>query len=736
MGESGQVILTPGIGDIRSLFVDRAHAFRKSEEVSTPYVYEVTMQSEAVTADHNLTESIYSPVPGGAQPVPDDVREGANGHTRRDDEHINEPSKSDPLFENLTIHTAMTATSHVGHLRFDFMGEGPLAHVKHPHVFIQATRQNWTGHIEIDPSRREVTGSNTQRQDYALGPDRAPGFASYFVARFSEPFVAHGIAYGEFIQDGISSGNGTHLGAYVKFPETSSRVEVRTGVSFISIEQAKLNLELEAPDSKSFDTAVEELKSTWLEKLDRVAIEGVNKTDNNHDPLTIFYTALFHALQYPSDLSEPTGPETGGLRRFYSGYTDSVHSVHDSYYQSWSIWDTYRAEHSLLTLFAPERVNSMMRSLLKIYSWSGWLPMWANIIETNIMIGTHVDAILSNALSRGFNSYNITQAWSGVKKNAFTPPDNDTDLLFFDREGFTPAEARAGLTSYMSPSQNFVSNDQWSESASRTLDYSFDDHAASIVASYANDSAAAAALRERSKNYKNLFNSATGFFEARNANGSFAGAGQGWCEGDAWVYAFAVPHDISGLASLHGGPAALKAKLDTYFSENHNDHTNEPSHHVPYLYSALGFPSSTAETIRAIGWENYNATSAGLSGNEDLGQMSAWYIFSAMGFYPLDSAGEEYIVGTPFFEKIVVRLPAGVRTGGRIEEGEEKAEEHTLTISAPGVSDGKRIYVKHLRVDGESIEKPMLRHSQIVNARRIEFEMSESPTEWGGAGIL
>jgi predicted alpha-1,2-mannosidase len=515
-------------------------------------------------------------------------------------------------------------------------------------------------------------------------------------------------------------------------------------MSFISVEQAKLNLELEAPDAKSFDTAVEELKSAWLEKLNRVVIEGVNKTSGDHDPRKIFYTALFHALQYPADFSEPTGPESGGLRRFYSGYTDSVHSDYDSYYQSWSIWDTFRAEHSLLTLFAPERVNSMMRSLLRIYDWSGRLPMWANIVETNIMIGTHVDAVFANALSRGFNDFDIIKAWDGVKKNAYTPPDNDTDLLFFDREGFTPAEVRAGLTTYVSSSQGYVANDLWSESASRTLDYSFDDHAASIVAAYANDTAASLALQSRSKNYKTLFNPSTTFFEARNANGTFAGSTQGWCEGDAWVYAFAVPHDPAGLTALHGGAAALKRKLDAYFAGDHNDHTNEPSHHVPYLYSALGYPSDTARTLREIAWENYNATSAGLSGNEDLGQMSSWYIFSAMGFYPLDPAGEEYIAGSPFFEKMTLTLPKGASTGGRTsgvssfwEENDGKEEEeHILTILAPGVADGKRIYVKSLKVDGEEISRPVLRHGKIVTARTIEFEMSPEPTDWGLQGVL
>ena len=369
----------------------------------------------------------------------------------------------------------------------------------------------------------------------------------------------------------------------------------------------------------------------------------------------------------------------------------------------------------------------MMRSLLRIYDYSGRLPMWANIVETNIMIGTHVDAVLANALSRNFTSFNITKAWEAVRKNAFEPPINDTQLLYYDREPYTPDEARAGLTAYLE--LGYVPNDHWAESASRTLDYAFDDHAAAIVASHAGDNQTAAHLHARSKNYRNLFNAATASMQARNANGSLASPSQGWTEGDAAIYTFAVPHDPAGLASLSGGPETLKQNLDAYFASGANDHSNEPSHHVPYLYAAIGFPASTARLVRAIAAENYNATAAGLSGNEDLGQMSAWYVFSALGFYPLDPAGDGYVVGAPFFEKVTLRLPAGVATGGVSVSQEEECE---VVISAPGART--KPFVKGLWVDGREVKKAGLRHGEVVRARRIEFEMSEVPTRWGMGG--
>jgi len=356
MGESGQVVVVPGVGEVRPLFEERGHAFRKEEERCTAYVYEVEIAVESGRGGGNLTESAFSPVPGGGQSVPEEVREGANGRVRRDwvdggevIGNAHEPSHAGPgrheAYEehkgNDTIKVAMTASSHVGHLRFEFPQSQSQAS-NEPYVFIQATRQNWTGSMFIDPESQEVYGSNPQRQDYALGPYRAPGFSGYFVSRFSQPFASYGITHGASLETNETEGKGEHLGAWVKFDPSCNKVEVRTGVSFVSIEQARKNLDIEAPSSVSFDDAVETLKEEWLKKLDRVQIEGVNETAAEYDQRTIFYTGLFHGLQYPSDFSEPLETIEGGRRTWYEGYTDQVREGEDSYYQSWSIWVSYR----------------------------------------------------------------------------------------------------------------------------------------------------------------------------------------------------------------------------------------------------------------------------------------------------------------------------------------------------------------------------------------------------------
>ncbi|KAJ5818983.1 hypothetical protein N7474_004574 [Penicillium riverlandense] len=719
MGEAGQVVLTPGMGTVQPLFQNRGLAFNKENERSTAYVYEVLLNgTQLLNRDWNSTAEAVGDGPdaGGGQAVPEDVKEGANGRTRK---RRTLPSDES---QDRTIQVAMSADAHAGHLRFDFKGN---TNSSEPWVFIQASRQNWTGAVHIDVNNREVYGYNTERQDYMLGPFKAPSFKGYFVSRFSHPFAAYGVADGGNITEGKQTRTGNFTGAYVKFSGDTSRVEVRTGISYVSIAQARKNLELELPDDKAFEDTVDKVKAAWLEKLGRVTIDGVNNTDPNQNQRTIFYTGLFHALQYPSDYSEPTSNDADAPRVFYSGYTDSVHTDNDSYYQSWSIWDTFRAEHSLLTLFAPERVNSMMRTLLRIFDWSGRLPMWANMIETNIMIATNADVVLANALERGFRSFDVGKAWTAVKKDAYEPPEHDMELLYYDREPNTPQEVRAGLSAYMK--QGWVSDDAWAEAASRTLDYAFNDYACAVVASHAGESNdTVSELMARSGNWANLWNNETQFMQARNGNGTWADKTFGWTEGDDWVYTFDVMHDVKKLAELFGGREQMRDKLDEYFQGGHNQQSNEPSHHVPYLYSVLGYPMKSAETIRPVAWDNYNSTSAGLSGNDDLGQTSAWYIFSALGFYPVNPATDEYIVGTPFFDKVTIRLPRGVSTGGEVSGTEEK----TLIISAPGAPS--KPYVKSLKIDGTEVNVPVLKHGDIVKAESIEYEMSEVPTSWGG----
>ncbi|WVR06761.1 hypothetical protein IAU60_003796 [Kwoniella sp. DSM 27419] len=623
--------------------------------------------------------------------------------------------------EKGSIEVEMTSTSRVGHLKYTF---APAGAGFDPHVVVQASRKTWLlhgdqpeakvpyypqGHIEIDADRREVYGWNDERQDRVLVGGELPArdFKGYFVARFSRPWDSAGVSYGGKVQPGVLVGNGEVLAAYVQFDEHAEEVEVRVGVSFISIEQARRNINLEVPDGQSLAQTSEKTRSAWLDKLSLLSANG--STESN---LTVLYTSFAHTLVYPYEISELL---SSGQWAYYSGYLDKV--VEGISYSGYSIWDTFRAQTAWLLLVAPERVGEMVQSMIQDWREGGWLPMWKNIVETNIMVGTHADSIVAQAMRAGVKGFDWNEAWQAVRKDAFTPPDRDTELEFGDREEGTPQEVRAGLTEYMK--LGYVAADLHAESGSRTLDYAYDDHAAAIVAGLVGAKDDAKHLHDRSRNYKSIYNQATGHMEARNSDGTWAGREAGWTEGDDWAYTLDVMHDVPGLIELMGGRKALVDFLDRHFEGGHNLHTNEPSHHIPYMYTLAGAPHKTQEWVRRIGQSDYNHTAGGLSGNEDCGQMSAWYLFSALGLYPVDPANATYILGSPFFDSLSLRLPAHPSTPGR-------QMERTIKVSAEGASANK-VYVNNVTVDGVPVDGPSISHEALIRGGEWVWAMARTP---------
>src|SRR5262249_33392249 len=418
-------------------------------------------------------------------------------------------------------------------------------------------------------------------------------------------------------------------------------VEVQVGTSFISIEQARANLDAELP-AWNFEATRNELKQIWNAKLGIASVEGATD-DQKH----IFYTGLYHALLYPKLLSENG--------RYYSAFDDQIHNGVS--YTAFSIWDTFRAENSLLTLFAPERIDAMINALLQDYREGGWLPKWPNPSYTNIMIGTHADSLIAEAINKGFSGFDHQLAYQAVYKDASTPPEGDTTRRWLDREPGVPYEARAGLT--YAQRLGYIPADKVSESASSTLEESYDDYAVAQIARAVGKSAEYELFMRRARNYRNLFNSARGFMQARNSDGSLATPDAGWTEGDQWVYLFAPLHDIPGVMALLGGRVAFNARLDEHFGAHHNQHDNEPSHHYAYLYDYGGQPWKTQALVRRIAREAYANSPSGVLGNEDCGQMSAWYVFTALGFYPVNPASAQYMIGSPMFARVILNLPNG-----------------------------------------------------------------------------
>ncbi|KAF4574330.1 hypothetical protein EYR36_005663 [Pleurotus pulmonarius] len=646
MGESGQVVVIPGAGDIKSNFEDRGMDFNKDTEVRTASYYSVEL----------------------------DALEGG------------------------TILAEQSATSRVGHLRFTFQ------HTSTPYVVVEATRAAVVGHtdtsnttlhigsIRIDPHTREVCGSNPERQDSIIGPLSTParGFSGYFCARFAQPFATWGVTTNGTIHDGVLRRDDRLLSGFATFAPSTRVVDVRIGVSFISIEQARRNLDREVPDGETLEATAQKTRAAWAEKLDRIRVEGATEKQK-----TIFYTAFFHSLQYPYETSEEG--------RYYSGFDDQVHEGES--YNGYSIWDTFRAEWAWLILFAPERMPGMITSMLNDFKEGGWLPKWKNVIETNIMVGTHADSQISEAVVKGVRGFDLELAWQAVVKDATVPPVNDSTTIY-GKKSDVDYEVRSGLSTVYAE-KGWVASDIHSEAGSCTLDYSYDDYAISLFADALNKTEDAHFYRERGLgNPFKIFNDETGFMEARNANGSFAGPDAGWTEGDKWIYTFDVVQNIPELALRRGGNASFVQFLDEHFDGGHNQHTNEPSHHIPYLYAMVDAASKTQERVRSIAVTDYDDTPTGLLGNEDCGQMSAWYLFSALGFYPVDPASGNYVIGSPFFDKATVRLPGVARP---------------LVISSLGAPS--QIYVENSVINGEKISNSLITHTQLIHGGELRSKV-------------
>jgi predicted alpha-1,2-mannosidase len=591
---------------------------------------------------------------------------------------------------NRVLKTSVTATDHCGYFRFAFP-QTALAT-----VLIEATRHGVTGHIELDPDKQEITGYNPERADARFGSLALPNFRGYFVIQFRNRAQSFGTFIGDHRDKNNRSITGDNVGAWFSLPaQDGDVVEVKVGTSFISLEQARKNLAIELPDW-NFDQVTAHLRDEWNRKLSFAELNGVTD-DERH----IFYTALYHALLYPKLFSENG--------KYYSAFDDSVHP--GVQYTAYSIWDTFRAEHSLLTLIAPERVDDMITGLLHDYQEGGWMPKWPNPSYTNIMIATHADSLVAESMTKGFHNFDRELAWKAVYKDAMTPPDDDEHRRWLDEEEHNPYEARGGLTWYKK--FGYIPADKTSESASSTIEDSYDDWCVAQIARLLGRKDDYKFFLKRSLNYRNLFNPATGFFQARNSDGTWADPEEGWTEGDQWVYNFAALHDIPGVISLMGGNEKFLHRLDDHFNGNHNQHDNEPSHHYAYLYNYGGQPWKTQAKVREIATKLYANRPDGLSGDDDCGQMSAWYVFSALGFYPVNPASAEYIIGAPLYPHAALHLGNG----------------RTFTIDAHNVS-ATNIYIQSVRLNGKPLTVPVVRWADLQSGGTLEFEMGPAPSDW------
>ncbi|MFT3701103.1 MAG: GH92 family glycosyl hydrolase [Agriterribacter sp.] len=662
MGDYGYVSVMPQTGALKVLPEERALKFSHANEISTPYYYSTTLETT----------------------------------------------------DNKQIKSEIAGASHCGIVRFTFPAS------KDAHIIVQGINLNsaikhWAndytqrlktlkGYVNINKAKNEITGYNPDRMSAQIGPEM-PNFKGYFIIQFSKPFSNYGTWDNMDLNGSSTEQYGTRMGAYIGF-ETHAQevVEVRIATSFISIEQARKNLEIELK-GKDFKALVQSTRDVWQKSLSRISVDGISE-----DQKTIFYTAMYHTMQLPREMSE--------YGKYYSGFDDKIHNGES--YTDYSLWDTYRALHPLLIFTQPERVNAMVNAMLQMYKEGGRLPMWPNPAETNIMIGTHADEVIADAYIKGFRGYDVNLAYKALLHDAMDPPLNDTGLRYGDRDPWTDYEAQAGVTYFKKI--GYVPVDKTAESVSRTIEYSVDDYAVAQMAKGLGKTDDYKKLMALSKNYKNLYDPATGFLLGRNVDGSIAekdtaGKWQGFTEGDQWTYTFGAMHDAPGMIEMMGGKEKFIAKLDENFAGKHYRHDNEPGHHYIFLYDYCGQPWKTQELVRKNVTENFRNQPIGINGNEDCGQMAAWYIFGVMGFYPVSPASGEYAIGAPQFPSLTLHFSAG---------GKQK----NFTITANHLSEENK-YIQSVKLDGNPLNKPFITHQQIINGQQLVFEMGAKPNyDW------
>lgn len=612
--------------------------------------------------------------------------------------HRSEISK--PYYYSAILHTQklkkitaeLTATSRCGFLRFTFPKN------ETPTVFIQASElPDSIGWIKIIPEKNQIIGWNKDRQSASLGPP-LPNFKGYFVIEFSESFADYGLYENDMLKPAHIEQTANLVGAWVSFKQGTKQIQLKAASSFISIAQAQQNLKNELA-TDSFETICKQTERQWEKYLNRIEIEGASKNQKN-----IFYTAMYHTLLFPRTFSE--------YGRYYSSFDDTIHA--GTSYNDYSLWDTYRAQHPLLILTAAEHVPGMIQSLIQMYEQGGYMPKWPNPTYTGIMIGTHADAIIADAIVKNITGFSLQKAYEACIKDATVPSGNDSVNRWADRAPFSYIEARAGL--FWLKKLGYIPADKTNESVSNTLEGAYDDFCVAQVAKAAGHMNDYNYLIARSKNYINLYNPKTQMMAPRDANGQWhKKTHTGFTEGSPWTYLFAVQHDIPGLINLMGGKQKFIKKLDANFTGGHYFHTNEPGHHYTYLYDYAGAAWKSQKRIAFNRSFNYHNYTDGMNGDDDCGQMSAWYIFSALGFYPVTPGTPEYAIGTPLFPKATIYFDPANR-------------QNKFEIIAKHVSK-KNKFIQSASLNGNKLNSPFLTHSAIVSGGKIEFLMGNKPNK-------
>jgi len=663
------------------------------------------------------------PVTGKLNVDPNQYRSGFNPATG-----IAEPGYYSILLEDYNIRSEITSTDRVVLYRFTF----PASEESHILLNVSHAFNKYRGgEIRIvDNATIEGTG----KYNGYHGSD----FDVAFTVEFSKPFESSGVWKDNEIIEGVNhalvDGEGS-LGAYVDYQtEESDTIYVKIGMSYVDIEGAKRNIKAELPDW-DFEKVSAETRQIWSELLGKVKISG-----GTEDQKTTFYTALYHAMISTCILSDVDGR--------YEGFDGKIHKAEGfTYYGEFSLWDTYRTAHPLYSLLEPQRQNDMVRSLLAISEQGGWLPKWAwSEGYTGGMLGDHAVSVILDSYVKGIRDFDSAKAYGAMRKNAMEKlegvPWGRRGLRHYKALGFAPEDAGykkslvAGTNAYgPGGSKDTDYYPEISGSVSATLEFAYNDWCVAEMARILNKPEDADYFGNRAYSYKNVYDPNVGFMRPRNSDGSWAmnpfvstisgQHSQFYCEGNAWTYSWAVQHDVQGLINLMGGRQTFISQLDSAFSgletgQSYFDPTNEPDIHYPYLYNYAGSPWKTQETVRYITDNLFTADHEyGLPGDDDAGTMSGWYIFSAMGFYPVAPGSQEYVIGSPLFDKVEITL-------------DEKYYARKTFVMESLNNSAENKYIQEVGLNGNPLNRTWLTHDEVIGGGHLVFTMGDTPNKiWG-----
>ncbi|MEG9434904.1 GH92 family glycosyl hydrolase [Edaphobacter sp. HDX4] len=698
--------------------------FKQSYKWAAGYRYEDTTilgfsHTHFSGAGHSdLGDVLLQPIAGEVRLEPGEIDRPESGYRSR---FSHKTEKAEPGYYAVTlddykVRAELTATERVGVHRYSY----PAGEPEHILMDLRSSIYNYEGKVLWSRIRIRKDGTITGMRETR---GWAPGRQLYYAIRFSRPMVSHElydrespVEYKGFAPPGTTPQEkqaieGRGLVGVFDFAPTGTPLVVKVALSPTSEENAIANMDAEVPDF-DFERVHGAARTTWEKALAVIDIAAAPAMRRN------LYTALYHALLAPGTSMDVDGS--------YRGPDNQVHKADGFHFvSSFSLWDTYRAEQPLMTLIEPEsRTSDVVRSLVESQRESpfGILPVWQfQGIETWCMIGYHAVPEIADAYMKGIRGFDAKQALDAMMASADYGPYGYLDEYM--KLGYVPI-------------------DHDGEAVSKTMEYAFDDWTISRMATAMGRKDIAEVFAKRAENWRNVFNRQSGFVQPRYANGSWrepfeparAGADSGFTEGNSWQYSWYQPQDEQGLIELLGGDEKLVSKLDAMFDakvdpKQYADvediagligqyiHGNEPSHHLAYLYNYAGQPWRTQERLQQIVDSQYKPTVDGLVGNDDLGQMSAWLIFTSLGFYPVAPASNEYVIGRPFVDRATLMLPDG----------------KTFRIVAEKMSAENR-YVESVSLNGKPLERSYLLHEEIVHGGELRFVMGPEPNrKWAVA---